>query len=588
MQVHRRRPATGAGDAVSLDPAQRTTGLRRDRDAAHRALAGHGDPLTALLAGQPNDDPTLFREAPQDFDRRAQKAGELLGELGRINIDGLSLQDRATHRLLQRELNDLRDAHATLSHCKPWLLPIGPEFNTIYFANLSHIGHAGAAERYVDRLATVPAYFAGVQACMRAGLAHGVRHPRVVLVAALSNLQSTLADAAGAADASPWYGPFKRSPAHAQPGVMRQAERARAVIEQTIWPALRALHDTIEFELLPAARETVACSDDPLGRAYYAFWARHFTTTSALTPRAIHALGLSEVARLEGEIAAVAAQAGYAGDVAAYRRFLGCDPQFVSPTADALRERCEIVSKRIDAKIPGFFGRLPRITYGVQSIPAAASERMPPAYAQPNPSDGTSAGIYWVSSLPEKCPSYMHLPLALHEGWPGHLMHIALMQEMTELPAFRRANFTKYSACLEGWALYCETLGIEMGLYETPHQHFGRLDMEMWRACRLVVDTGLHTQGWSRERAIDYMLARLSLSRRTIEGEVDSYIAMPAQALAYQIGNLKFRELRQRAEQRLGDRFDVRAFHDQLMAAGPVTLPVLEEVIDDWLDRALH
>jgi uncharacterized protein (DUF885 family) len=281
----------------------------------------------------------------------------------------------------------------------------------------------------------------------------------------------------------------------------------------------------------------------------------------------------------------VAAQAGYADNVAGYRRFLTQDPQFFAASAEALRERVQIVSKSIDGKIPSFFGRLPRITYGVQSIPAPASERMPPAYAQPNPADGSTAGIYWISSLPAKAPSYLHVPLALHEGWPGHLMHIALMQEMTELPAFRRANFTKYSACLEGWALYCETLGIDMGLYETPHQHYGRLDMEMWRACRLAVDTGIHIKGWSRERAIDYMLAHLSLSRVTIEGEVDRYIAMPAQALGYQIGNLKFRELRARAEQQLGGRFDIRAYHDQLMAAGPVTLPVLEEVVDDWLTR---
>ncbi len=542
-------------------------------------------PLTALLAGQPNDDPTMWREAPEDFDRRARRAGEMLGELAGIPTEGLSLQDRSTRRLLQRELDDLCAAHATLSHFKPWLLPIGPEFNTIYFANSSAIGTAGVAELYVDRLASVPAYLAGVQACMRAGLAAGVRYPRVVLTSALPNLQSAMA---GNAEASPWYGPFKRSPVATQPGVMREAGRARSVIEQAILPALQALHDTIQNEMLPRARDTIACLDDPQGHEFYGFWARHFTTTAAATPEAIHALGLSEVARLEAEVAAVVARAGFANDIAGYRHFLASDPQFIAPSAEALRERCEVVSKRIDAKIPGFFGRLPRITYGVQSIPAAVSERMPPAYAQPNPADGTSAGIYWVSSLPEKAPSYLHVPLALHEGWPGHLMHIALMQEMTELPMFRRANFTKYSACLEGWALYCETLGIEMGLYETPHQHYGRLDMEMWRACRLVVDTGIHIKGWTREQAVAYMLARLSLSRTTIEGEVDRYIAMPAQALGYQIGNLKFRELRARAEQQLGDRFDVRAFHDQLMAAGPVTLPVLDEVVNDWIARALH
>jgi uncharacterized protein (DUF885 family) len=542
----------------------------------------HEFPLTALLAGQPNDDPTMFREAPADFDRRAHAAVEMLGELARIPSAGLSLQDRITHRLLERELGDLRDAHSTLSHFKPWLLPIGPEFNTIYFANMSHVGDEAAAGRYADRLATLPAFFADVQACMKAGLDHGVRTPKAVLVPALDNLRSA---ANGAADATPWYGPFKRSPAAAQSAVLRHAERARQIIEQRIVPALRALAEFIESELLPPARDTIACTDDPQGHEFYGFWVRHFTTTAASTPEAIHSLGLSEVARLETEIAAVAAQAGYAGNVAGYRRLLAHDPQFFAASAEALRERVQIVSKTIDGKIPSFFGRLPRITYGVQSIPAAASERLPPAYAQPNPADGSSAGIYWISSLPEKAPSYLHVPLALHEGWPGHLMHIALMQEMTELPAFRRANFTKYSACLEGWALYCETLGIDMGLYETQHQHYGRLDMEMWRACRLVVDTGIHIKGWSRERAIDYMQAYLSLSRVTIEGEVDRYIAMPAQALGYQIGNLKFRELRTRAEQRLGGRFDIRAYHDQLMAAGPVTLPVLEEVVDDWLTR---
>lgn len=542
----------------------------------------HEFPLTALLAGQPNDDPTMFREAPADFDRRARAAVEMLGELDGIAIAGLSLQDRITHRLLERELGDLRDAHATLSHFKPWLLPIGPEFNTIYFANMSHVGDEASAARYADRLATLPAYFADVQACMKAGLEHGVRTPRAVLVPALVNLRSA---ADGAADATPWVGPFKRSPAAAQPGVQRHAERARQTVEQRIVPALRALADFIESEMLPPARDTIACTDDPQGHEFYGFWVQHFTTTAASTPEAIHSLGLNEVARLATEIAAVAAQAGYAGNVTGYRRFLTHDPQFFALSAEALRERVQIVSKTIDGKLPSFFGRLPRITYGVQSIPAAASERMPPAYAQPNPADGSGAGIYWISSLPEKAPSYLHVPLALHEGWPGHLMHIALMQEMTELPAFRRANFTKYSAFLEGWALYCETLGIDMGLYETPHQHYGRLDMEMWRACRLVVDTGIHIKGWSRAQAMDYMLAHLSLSRVTIEGEVDRYIAMPAQALGYQIGNLKFRELRARAEQRLGGRFDIRAYHDQLMATGPVTLPVLEEVVDDWLTR---
>jgi uncharacterized protein (DUF885 family) len=321
-------------------------------------------PLNALLAGQPNDDPTMWREAPEDFDRRAQQAAAMLGELAAIPIAGLPAQDRATHRLLQRELDDLRSAHATLSHLKPWLLPVGPEFNTIYFANSSAIGNAAQAERYVDRLASVPAYFAGVQACLRAGLQAGVRVPRVVLAGALANLRDA---AEGAADSTPWYGPFKRSPAAAQPAVLRQAERASQLIAQHILPALQALRDCVALELLPQARDSIACSDDPQGAAFYGFWARHFTTSETLTPQAIHELGLAEVARLEAEITGVAAQAGYANDVAGYRDFLAHDPQFVCASAETLRERCEVVAKRIDAKLPAYFGRLPRISCGAHA-----------------------------------------------------------------------------------------------------------------------------------------------------------------------------------------------------------------------------
>ncbi|MFO1287747.1 MAG: DUF885 family protein [Rubrivivax sp.] len=379
--------------------------------------------------------------------------------------------------------------------------------------------------------------------------------------------------------------PFKRTTAAPQPEVQAQAARALSLIEKSIAPALAALADCMEHELLPRARDSVACTDEPLGEEYYGFWLRHFPTLPEATPASVHALGLAQVQRIGAEIAAVAAEAGFANDVPGYRRFLRDEKSFYAPTAEALRQQVEALAKRIDGQIPTLVGRLPRITYGVQSIPEAAAQHMPLAYAQPNPADGASAGWLWVSGLPQRVPSYVHLPLVLHEAWPGHLMHIALMQEMDTLPMFRRANFTKYTACLEGWAMYCETLGIDLGLYTTPHQHYGRLDMEMWRACRLVVDTGIHAQGWSRERAVAYMAEHLTMSRGAIEAEVDRYIAMPGQALAYLVGGLKFRELRQRARERLGDRFNLRAYHDQVLAAGPVTLPVLEETVDDWLAR---
>ena len=540
----------------------------------------HEFPLGALTAGAANDDPTMFREAPADFARRAQEARSMLGRLSGVALGELPPQDRITHRLLERELHDLCEVHATGSSLRPWLLPVGPEFNTVYFAQLSAVGDVRAAQAYVARLATVPTYFTDVQACLQEGDERGVRHPKVVLRAAVANMRAT---AAGTATETPWFGPFKRSPAASPAGVAAQAQRASEIIEDRIVPALHALADFLEHELLPRGRDTLACTEGPQGEAFYAFWVRHFTTVETLTPQAVHLLGLEQVQRLEGEIAEVAAQAGFVGDVAAYRRRLREDHSFLAPSGAALLEQVQALAKRIDGKIPSVMGRLPRATYGVQSIPEALAEKLPLAYAQPNPADGSSAGMFWVSSLPERVPSYLHLSLALHEAWPGHLMHIALMQEMRTLPMFRRANFTKYSACLEGWAMYCEGLGQEMGLYETPHQHFGRLDMEMWRACRLVVDTGIHLHGWSREQAIDFMAQRLTLPRPAIEAEVDRYIAMPAQALGYMVGGLKFRELRERAQQRLGERFDLRAYHDQLMEAGAVTLPVLDEVVDSWL-----
>ena len=282
----------------------------------------------------------------------------------------------------------------------------------------------------------------------------------------------------------------------------------------------------------------------------------------------------------------VSGEAGFPDDVEGFRRRLQTDNQQFAPNAEALREQIEVLSKRIEGRIPEFFGRTPRTTYGVSSIPEAVADKMPPAYAQPNPADGSAAGVHWVTSLPGKCPRYIHLPLALHEAWPGHLMHLALIQEMDQLPDFRRFGALKYTACLEGWALYCEALGEDMGFYDTPEKRYGRLEMEMWRAVRLVLDTGIHAQGWDRDKAIAFFRENMAMPLETLTAEVDRYIGLPGQALAYQLGNLKFRELRARAQAVLGEQFRIRDFHDALMAAGAVTLPVLELLINDWIAGA--
>jgi len=250
------------------------------------------------------------------------------------------------------------------------------------------------------------------------------------------------------------------------------------------------------------ARESFSCVDAPQGHAFYRSQIRRYSTLE-LSPVAIHQRGREQVARLTEELQHVAAGAGYQGRLQEYRRFLESDPQFVAPSARALRERAESLAKRIDKRIPVFFGHIPRITYGIETVPESISLRVPIAYAQPNPADGSAPGIFWLTALADRCPLYALPTYVLHEAWPGHLMHVAVMQEMEVLPAFRRHGALKYSACLEGWAVYCEFLGEEMGLYETPPEHFGRINSELWRAARLIVDTEIHWYGWTRERAIE-------------------------------------------------------------------------------------
>jgi uncharacterized protein (DUF885 family) len=539
-------------------------------------------PAYALTAGEIVEGSTLYREGPADYDRRRAFADRMRAELDGVEVSTLAPQARATVGLLHRELDAIIDHHDVQAHARPALFPGGPAYSAVHFTAATTVQDAAGARRYVDRLAGLPAFFKDAEANLEAGRAMGHRYPAPVLKAAVGALRSAID---GPVETLCFYAPLKRSLARDGAAFKVEAERAQRLLTDVLVPAFAAHADFVEA-LPPREDGPDGLLGAPRGRELYRVVARLYTMTD-LEPEALHALGLSEIERLDGEISALAEQAGFGPDGDAFRRSVSADPQFVAASSDALRRQIEALAKRIDKHIPRLFGRLPRITYGIESIPEAVSARMPPAYAQPGPADRTAPGLFYVSGLPEKCPSYMHPALTLHEAWPGHLMHIALMQEMDDLPTFQRHTDLTYSAFLEGWALYCEGLGEEMGLYETPYQRFGWLDMEMWRALRLVVDTGIHWLGWTRAQAVDFMAARQSLSRATLEAEVDRYIALPGQALAYHIGNLKFRDLRARAEAALGDRFTLRGFHDAVMAAGAVTLPVLDDLMDDWLARTL-
>lgn len=536
-------------------------------------------PFLAFLAGELDDEAVLFREKLEDHARRIEGAAALRRELDGIDPSGLSSVDRATHALLARELDEIADLATVDAHLRPFLLPAGPDFNTVFYANSASVTDARSAELHVARLATFPAFLADVRALLSAGHAKGIHYPAAVLAA---SARATRAIASAPPAQSPWYQPFLRSGLMDKPSVAAIAARGLRVIEEELIPALRSYADFIDGPLKIGARETFGCADTPDGARYYELLVRHFTSTD-LSAADIHALGLAEIARIEGEMDAVADQAGFAGDLAGYRRFLQTDPQFVAPDVETLRMQVGSLCKRVDARIPAFFKRLPRITYGVETVSAAASVALPAAYAVPAPSGGASPGMFYLNGLPERCPSYLHPVLVVHEAWPGHLMHIGLMAELDHLPAFRRHSAVKYTACVEGWALYCEQLGLELGVYATPHHQYGRLEMELFRACRLVVDAGIHFQGWTRDQAIDFMSRRLAMDVGTIVAEVDRYAGMPGQALAYQIGGLKLRELRRRAEAALGDGFELRDWHEAVMTAGAVTLPVLEQMVGDWI-----
>lgn len=529
-------------------------------------------PIAAIQAGEAPESPMLMREAPADHERRAGWAREALLKLAEIDRTNLSSDDRATHALLERELELLVQTLDCDAHLRPPLHPLGPDFLLQSWASATALETMADGRTYIDRLRAIPAALGGVREALAEGVSRGYRYPRLVIERAAERVRGALA---GVPEDSAFAAPLNRLGSRS-PAMAEVAAEGRSAVAELVYPAFSDFADFIQTELGAVARESISCVDDKSGEALYRYLIRQ-STTLALASEEIHALGLKEVERIEAEMAAVADC-----DLDSFRERLRTDEQQFAESGEALRGQIEILSKRIDGRIPEFFGHLPRMTYGIRSIPEAIAEKMPPAYAQPNPADAGAAGIHWVTSIPGKCPRYMHIPLALHEAWPGHLMHLALIQEMEHLPSFRRYGALRYSACLEGWALYSERLGEEMGLYDSPESRYGRLEMEMWRAVRLVVDTGIHALGWSRERAIRYFETYMAMPCSTIEGEIDRYIGWPGQALAYQLGNLKFHEIRRRTETALGDDFRIRDFHDALMRTGPVTLPVLDQLMQGW------
>jgi uncharacterized protein (DUF885 family) len=537
------------------------------------------DPLLATATGDHRYDDLLPSVAPADLERAAQRRRAVLAGLQAIARTSLEGQDRISYDMLAAELRD----DVTDHELGQWRLPINADsgFHTAFAELPRHMTLATARdyESYIARLRAFPAYVGQQIANMREGLRTGFTLPRVVLDGYDVTIRTHVVDDP---EKSVFFAPFRAFP----PGVP-EGERARlvaagrAAVREGAVAGYRTFLDFMTGEYLPKTRTTTAAADLPRGREYYAYRVRHFTTLD-VTPEEVHKIGLAEVARIHAEMEDVIRQAGFQGDFAAFLQFLRTDPRFYARTPEELLKQASFIAKRMDGKLPSLFGRLPRLPYGVEPVPAHLAPKYTGGRYVKAPVGGTRAGTYWVNTYAlESRPLYVLEALTLHEAVPGHHLQIALQQELQDVPPFRRA--AGVGAFVEGWGLYSERLGLEAGFYQDPYSNFGRLTYEMWRACRLVVDTGMHALGWSRSQAMDFLAANTALSLHEVRTETDRYISWPGQALAYKMGELKIRELRGKAEAELGPRFDLRAFHDAILANGPVPLPVLEEQIRDFI-----
>ncbi len=441
-------------------------------------------------------------------------------------------------------------------------------------------------ERYVERLDGFLAYARGHVELMRAGIERGMVLPRVVLEGVEGTLDPHIVDDP---EKSLLFSPFVDIPASVPARERKRlVEEGRRAIAGSVVPGYREFRAFLVEEYLPAARGSVGASALPRGRELYEHRVRHFTTLD-LSPKEIHETGLAEVARIRGEMKRVIARTGFTGSFEEFLTLLRTDPRFYVDSPEALLEKTAYVLKKMDGLLPRLFKTLPRTPYGIEEVPAYIAPKTTTAYYESAPADGTRGGTYFVNTYGlDARPTYEIEALSLHEAVPGHHLQSSLAHEMQDVLPFRR--YAGFGAFVEGWALYAERLGLEVGFYEDPYSDFGRLTYEMWRACRLVVDTGLHRFGWSRQRAIDYMAENTALSLLNVQNEIDRYISWPGQALGYKIGELKIRELRSRAEDSLGKRFDLREFHDEILRHGALPLTILEGRIDAYIagHRAGH
>ncbi|PYP85791.1 MAG: DUF885 domain-containing protein [Candidatus Angelobacter sp. Gp1-AA117] len=510
--------------------------------------------------------------------RRNQHNEGVLAHLGTINRANLSAADQLNYDLFKKHYEE-----STGEYKWHWfLLPLNQRGGIQTSFELSDALRFQTIKDYEDwiaRLRTFPQHMDQTVALMRQGIKERMVHPKVIMQRIPAQIDAQIVSDP---TKSGYYKPFERFSGEIAPADQQRLKAAATqAIEQQIVPSFKKFKEFFVNEYLPACYDQVGAWQLPHGDELYAFFVRHYTTTD-VTPEQVHQIGLREVARIRAQMEQIMQQTGFKGTRDQYFKFLRTDPQFFYKTPEELFEAYKVVAKTIDPNLVRMFRTLPRQPYGVEEIPAAVAPDTTAAYYREGAPDGSRAGTYFVNLYkPETRPKWEMMALTLHESVPGHHLQIARAQEMGEMPKFRR--FGGYTAFVEGWALYAESLGDDMHLYNDPYSKFGQLTYEMWRAVRLVVDTGIHAKHWSREQAIQYFMDNAPKTELDIVNEIDRYIAWPGQSLAYKTGELKIKELRARARQQLGDKFDLREFHDVVLGSGAVPLDILERTVNEWI-----
>ncbi len=538
-------------------------------------------PMWASAIGLEGYDAKIAEVGVEAEKRRARYWQNCLDKLGNINRSALDTEDQINYDFFQLVMQDYLDHY---NH-ETYLIPISSEggFHTGFMYSVSDRNYDSLEdyENYLKILAAFPQYCEDHLELMKLGIKKGMVASKAVLKGFDANIDPHIVD--DPVD-SYFYGPFVDMPEHvdAKHG-NRLRSKAQSLIKKDIVPGFERIKKFVAEQYLPNASESVGVSALPKGGEFYETRVKYFTNQD-ISSEQVYNIGLKEVSRIRGEMEAIIKQLEFEGSFEEFLQFLRTDPQFYAKTPKDLLKEAAYICKRVEYQLPSYFGKLPRLPFGVEPVP----EHLAPNYTTGRYASGNmankKAGAYWVNTYKlESRPLYVLPALSLHEAVPGHHLQLSLAQELGEVPEFRKHTYL--SSFGEGWALYAEYLGEEMGIYDDEYAQFGRLTYEMWRACRLVVDVGLHMKGWSREKAVDYLANNTALSIHNCNTEVDRYIGWPGQALSYKMGELKIKELRAKAEKEQGGNFDIRAFHDLVLSYGSVPLFALEDIVITWLEN---